>query len=64
MTYMTVKQVAELLKVSESTIRNWIREGILRKHQIGPGRKVLITTTDIENALLNRVWKVVKSEEK
>jgi len=37
--YLTLKQVSELLKVHENTLRNWDREGRLKAIRIG-GRNI------------------------
>jgi len=44
--YQTVKEVAELLKVSEATVRRWIRDGELRAIEIGKGWR--IADSDLE----------------
>lgn len=38
--YQTVKEVADRLKVAESTVRHWIREGELRAIDIGKGWRI------------------------
>ncbi|MFC1991132.1 helix-turn-helix domain-containing protein [Chloroflexota bacterium] len=48
MTFITVKQASELLKVHPNTIRNWIKAGILKQYQVGRGYKVLVRTEDID----------------
>ncbi len=50
MSFLTIKQAAELLKVHPNTIRNWIEEGILRRYQVNRGYRVLLKTEDIEKA--------------
>ena len=50
MSFITVKQAAELLKVHPNTIRNWMEAGILRRYQFNRGYKVLLKTEDIERA--------------
>ena len=50
MTYITVKKAAELLGVHSNTIRNWLKAGIIRRYQVGPGYKLLLKTEDIEQA--------------
>ena len=51
MTYITVKQASDLLKVHPNTIRNWIEAGILRRYQVSRGYRVLLRTEDIEKAI-------------
>lgn len=51
MTYITIKQASELLKVHPNTIRNWIKTGILKHYQVGRGYKVLVKTEDIDEIL-------------
>lgn len=38
--YQTVKNVADLLKVSEVTVRRWIKDGELRAIDIGKGWRI------------------------
>ena len=38
--YQTVKEVADRLKVSEATVRGWIKDGELRAIEIGKGWRV------------------------
>lgn len=38
--YQTVKEVADLLKVSEVTVRRWIKDGELRAIDVGKGWRV------------------------
>ena len=38
--YQTVKEVADRLKVSEATVRGWIKDGELRAIAIGKGWRV------------------------
>ena len=38
--YQTVQEVADRLKVSEATVRQWIRSGELRAIDIGKGWRV------------------------
>lgn len=38
--YQTVREVADLLKVSEVTVRRWIRDGELRAIDIGKGWRI------------------------
>jgi excisionase family DNA binding protein len=50
-TYITIKQASDLLKVHPNTIRNWIKTGILKYYQVGRGYKVLVKTEDIDEIL-------------
>jgi len=52
--FITIKQAAELLRVHPNTIRNWIEEGILRRYQVNRGYRVLLKTEDIEKAFGGR----------
>ena len=38
--YQTVKEVADRLKVSEATVRGWIKHGDLRAIDIGKGWRI------------------------
>lgn len=38
--YQTVKEVADLLKVNEVTVRRWIKDGELRAIEIGKGWRI------------------------
>ena len=44
--FMTTHEIAELLKVSEATVRNWIHEGDLRAVRIG--RDFRVAAKDLE----------------
>lgn len=45
----TIKEVAELLNITEQTLRNWRKAGIIQTVQIG-GR-ILIKKTEVERLL-------------
>ena len=47
--FLTVKDVAELLKIGEATVRHWIRDGDLRA--IDVGREWRIAPIDLEDFL-------------
>jgi excisionase family DNA binding protein len=55
MAYLTTKQAAAELSVSENTIRRRIAEGLLRWHDIGvPGRpRIRITSEDLAKYVEN-----------
>ncbi|NIA67413.1 helix-turn-helix domain-containing protein [Pelagibius litoralis] len=44
--FFTTHEIAELLKVSEATVRNWIHEGELRAVRFG--RDFRVAATDLE----------------
>jgi excisionase family DNA binding protein len=44
--YQTVKEVADRLKVSEATVRGWIRDGELRAIEIGKGWRIADSDLD------------------
>ena len=54
MTFITIKQASELLKVHPNTIRNWIEAGILKRYQVNRGYRVLLKTEDIDQAVDHR----------
>jgi len=49
--FMTVAEVAELLKLNQQTIRNWIDDGKLPAVRIG--RKVRVLRSDLEQLILS-----------
>src|SRR5205823_2313951 len=49
-TYLTVAEVAELLKLNQQTIRNWIDRGELPAIRVG-SRRVRIRQSDLDEAL-------------
>jgi len=54
LTFITIKQAAELVRVHPNTIRNWVKAGILKQYQVNRGYKVLLKTEDIERAFKSR----------
>ncbi|MEX0997800.1 MAG: helix-turn-helix domain-containing protein [Flavobacteriaceae bacterium] len=48
-TYLTVKEAASKLNVSELTIRNYIKRGVLNAKRIG--NRILINSLDLEEKL-------------
>ena len=48
-TFLTVAEVAELLKLNQQTVRNWIDQGSLPAVRVG--RRVRIRRTDLEQVL-------------
>ena len=51
MTFITIRQAAELVRVHPNTIRNWVKAGILKQYQVNRGYKVLLKTEDIKKAM-------------
>jgi excisionase family DNA binding protein len=47
--YLTVAEVAQLLKLNQQTVRNWIDQGSLPALRVG--RRVRIKRTDLERVL-------------
>jgi excisionase family DNA binding protein len=47
--YLTVAEVAELLKLNQQTVRNWIDQGSLAAVRVG--RRVRIKRSDLERLL-------------
>jgi len=45
--YLTVAEIAELLKVNQQTVRNWIADGALAAVRVGP-RRVRVRRTDLD----------------
>lgn len=45
--YQTVKEVADRLKVSEASVRAWIKEGELRAIEIGKGWRIADSDLDL-----------------
>lgn len=54
MTFITIKQAAEMVRVHPNTIRNYIKAGILKQYQVNRGYKVLLKTEDIDRAFGSR----------
>lgn len=47
--FLTVAEVAELLKLNQQTVRNWIDQGSLPAHRVG--RRVRIRRSDLDRLL-------------
>ncbi|QXC52860.1 helix-turn-helix domain-containing protein (plasmid) [Agrobacterium salinitolerans] len=47
--YQTVQEIADRLKVSEATVRHWIKDGSLRAIDIGKGWR--ISDADLQDFL-------------
>jgi excisionase family DNA binding protein len=51
MNLLTLKEVAKAMRVSESTVRRWIRDGSLPAFKIGKRGQVRISKRDLETFL-------------
>ena len=47
--HTTIKEASKQLKVSEQTIRNYVKRGVIKANKVG--RRILIETTSIDKAL-------------
>jgi excisionase family DNA binding protein len=47
--FLTVAEVAEILKLNQQTVRNWIDQGSLPAHRVG--RRVRIRRSDLDRML-------------
>lgn len=47
--YMTVKEAAEMLRVTDWTIRRYLREGKVFKGAVRPGRNWLIPRSEVHD---------------
>ena len=47
--FLTVAEVAEMLKLNQQTVRNWIDQGSLPAHRVG--RRVRIRRSDLDRML-------------
>lgn len=45
---LTVREVAALIKVSDSTVRRWIRDGSLNAYKVGKRGQLRIREEDLE----------------
>jgi excisionase family DNA binding protein len=53
--FYTVKEVAELLRVSESSVRNYVHRGIIKAIRIGAGKRATIRIPQSEiDALIGK----------
>ena len=58
MKMLTLHEVAEAVKVSESTVRRWVRTGALVAYKVGDRGQLRIREEDLEQYLESRVVKV------
>ena len=60
MTMLTLHEVAVEMKVSESTVRRWVRAGALIAYKVGQRGQLRIREEDLERYLETRVVRVGK----
>lgn len=44
--YITVKEAAEIARVTERTIRNWVAKGAITAQRVAGGRKLLLLRSE------------------
>jgi excisionase family DNA binding protein len=59
-TFLTVAEVAELLKLNQQTVRNWIDQGSLPAVRVG--RRVRIRRSDLERVLAEGATRTLEPE--
>jgi len=59
MTLYTIREVAEMLKVHEGTVRRWIREQKLTSFKFSNSGSVRVTQDSLNNFLSNSQNKVI-----
>jgi excisionase family DNA binding protein len=55
--FLTVKEVAEKLKLSKRTVHNWIDEGVIRAIKVKDGSAVRIPASEVER-ILNEIFEI------
>ncbi len=60
--YQTVKELADRLKVSEATVRGWIKDGELRAIEIGKGWR--IADSDLKTFLCKHATRARETTER
>lgn len=51
MNLLTLREVAEAVKVSETTVRRWVRDGSLSAYKIGKRGQLRVKEEDLESFL-------------
>ena len=62
MKLLTLREVAEAMKVSESTVRRWIRAGALTAYKVGQRGQLRVRDEDLERYLETQVVRVGASD--
>ena len=58
MKFLTLKEVADAVKVSESTVRRWTRSGSLKAYKIGLRGQLRIKEEDLKNFIEEQLVQV------
>jgi excisionase family DNA binding protein len=58
---LTVKEVAEKLKLNKRTVHNWIDEGVIRAIKVKDGSAVRVPASEVER-ILNEVLETPPKE--
>ena len=51
-TFLTVKEVCKLLKISNTTLHKYVKEGVLKKYGLPGSGKILFRLEDIEKTIV------------
>lgn len=60
MRFLTVRELTTALQVSDSTVRRWVRDGVLRAYKVGKRGQLRFSEEDVSSFLETQV---AKSEE-
>tara|TARA_R100000353_G_scaffold8944_1_gene10354 strand:- start:1588 stop:1833 length:246 start_codon:yes stop_codon:yes gene_type:complete len=52
---LKVSEVANLLRISQPTVKRWVRDGVIRGHQFAEGGEYRIEKEDILNRLKGKL---------
>jgi excisionase family DNA binding protein len=55
-TWLTVREAADHVRISESLIRDAIKAGYLPAYAIGTGSQCRLTAEDIDEWMMSRAW--------
>jgi len=64
MKMFTLHEVALVLKVSDSTVRRWIRTGVLTAYKVGQRGQLRIREEDLERYLEKQIVRVIDIKKK
>lgn len=56
--FMTTKEAADALHVTQQTVRNWYKSGVLRGYSVSQGSKscVRITSESVKDVIEGKAW--------